>query len=126
MAIKRLAYVGFGIVLVLGGYWVGFVGETSTEFRADGPQGPGVYEVTTTYPLVGVALIIGGLLVAANGAFGDDDANDGTLATENPPPSGDADGGNPDGNDSTLCPSCGAELSPTAAFCTNCGTELEV
>lgn len=201
MNLKRLGFIVLGIILVVGGYWVGFDGETSTEYRADGPQGPGYYEVTETYPIAGIVLILGGLGVAARGVSPDEEGVDGSSAGDGggPPPTGPGrespssdrsstrsdrrDGSNgspahaetrnvhagqqsntaqqPDGRvhpgqpaDSPppqeasqggraggqsprqagqpgpttevgmVCPSCGESLSPTAAFCTNCGAQV--
>lgn len=121
MSSNQFIYVVAGILLVLGGYWLGFVGQTSTEYRVDGPQGPGNYEVETTYPVAGIIGILGGISMVFRGVVSE---------TDQPSPEEESQSHSEPQDTPTVqtsdwsCPSCGESLSSTAKFCTNCGTSV--
>ena len=126
MALGRAVLILIGISLIGSGYVVGFegVGDPEVEYRVDGPQGPGYYEVETTYPGPGIAMILGGLGLSARGVRG---GGGETEEDEQPDTKAEA----AQGDDETVserieCPNCGERLLPSAEFCTDCGEEVKV
>lgn len=67
--VKRIGSVGVGLAAVGAGYWFGFVGQTETKWMM-GPEGYGLYEVTRTNPLAGLALLLVGFLAIGKGIRG--------------------------------------------------------
>lgn len=59
--LKGFGYLIGGVVALVFGYWIGFVGYTEMQM---GPQGFGAYQIT--YPIAGlIVLAFGGLMVVA-------------------------------------------------------------
>lgn len=124
---KQIGFIIAGLVVIGIGYYVGFVGWTDTQMTS-GPQGFGLYEVTTTYPIAGIVAMIAGLGLIGNAFGGDDDegADETDQPIEDTGVGGEAaeTGGVASAAEQRHCTSCGAEIAVDAAFCTECGESL--
>lgn len=128
---KQIGFAIAGLVVIGLGYYIGFVGWTDTQMTT-GPQGYGLYEVTTTYPIAGIVAMIAGLGLIGNAFGGDDDEGTEEIAQPTDTAPADETGQSTMTSEGAMvetdrrhCTSCGAEIAANAAFCTECGESIE-